>query len=120
VLKGDRWVIKTKLESGMTADVKTTYELKEINEDFCLITGVSKIETANRDVYFITNGMPSKYDLTGTMISDFKIYRKSGWIIKSKISQNIGGTIQIKDNPQLPGGMRIPMTMNNETIINEN
>jgi hypothetical protein len=63
--------------------------------------------------------MPLKYDLTGAMTSDIKIDKKTGWTINAMINQSIKGTAYIKDNPQIPGGMTIPMTMNNEMTITE-
>jgi len=119
VSKGDKWIIKTKLESGMSANIETTYELKEVNDSYCLFSGASKIETADKDAYIQSNGMPLKYDMSGTMSSEIKINRKSGWVIESKINQTIKGTAQVKDNPQMPGGMTIPMTMSNEMTITE-
>ena len=119
VAKGDKWVIKTKLESGMAANMETSYELKETEDTFYIISGISKIATADKDAYIQSNGMPLKYDMTGTMTSEIKINRKTGWVIESKTSQTIQGTAQIKDNPQMPGGMSIPMTMNNEMTVTE-
>lgn len=119
VAKGDKWIIKTKLESGMAVNLETTYELKEVNDTYCLFSGASKIETVDKDAYIQSNGMPLKYDMSGTMFSEIKINRKTGWVIESKINQTIKGIAQIKDNSQVPGGMTIPMTMNNEMIITE-
>ena len=119
VSKGDKWKIKTKLESGMEADMESTYELKETNDVFSLISGTSKIETANKDAYIQSNGMPLKYNMSGTMSSEIKVNRKSGWVIESKINQIIKGTAEVKDNPKIPGGMIIPMTMSNEMTITE-
>ena len=119
VTKGDKWVIKTKLESGMAANMETSYELKETEDTFYIISGISKIATADKDAYIQSNGMPLKYDMTGTMTSEIKINRKTGWVIESRTSQTIQGTAQIKDNPQMPGGMSIPMTMNNEMTVTE-
>lgn len=119
VSKGDKWIIITKLESGMAANMETTYELKEVNDSDFLLSGTSKIETADKDAYIQTNGMPLKYDMSGTMSSEIKINKKSGWVIESKIKQTIKGTTQIKDNPQMPGGMTIPMTMVNQMTITE-
>lgn len=119
VSKGDKWVVKTKLEAGMAANLETTYELKEIEDDYCVLSGVSKIETVDKDAYIQANGMPIKYDMSGTMSSKVKINRKTGWVIESKVNQTIRGTNQIKDNPKMPGGMIIPMTMRNEMTITE-
>ena len=63
--------------------------------------------------------MPLKYNMSGTMSSEIKVNRKSGWVIESKINQIIKGTAEVKDNPKIPGGMIIPMTMSNEMTITE-
>lgn len=119
VSKGDKWTINTQLESGVSAKMETVYELKEITDNYYQIFGNSKIETADKDAYIESNGMPLKYDMAGTMTSDIKIDKKSGWTINATINQSMKGTAYIKDNPQLPGGMTIPMIMNNEMTITE-
>lgn len=119
VSKGDKWTVNTQLESGMSAKMETVYELKEITDKYCRIFGDSKIETADKNAYIESNGMPLKYDMTGTMTSDITIDKTTGWVLSAKIDQTMKGTAYIKDNPQLPGGMAIPMTINNEMIITE-
>jgi len=114
VVKGESWEIKTKLESGMSADMTTTYQYTENNSDYYLIVGDSKIATADKDAYIESNGMPMKYDLTGNMSSEIKVDKTSGWIIEAKINQDIKGDVYIKGNPQMPEGMKIPMVMKND------
>ena len=119
VSNGDKWTINTQLEAGMSAKMETVYELKDITDSYYQILGNSKIETADKDAYIESNGMPLKYDMTGTMTSDIKIDKKTGWTISAMINQSIKGTAYVKDNPQMPGGMTIPMTMINEMTITE-
>jgi len=61
--------------------------------------------------------MPVKYDMVGTMTSDIKIDKETGWVSSANIDQSISGTAYIKDHPQMPGGLSIPMTMNNKMVI---
>lgn len=117
VNKGDKWTIDTKLESGMSANMTTDYEFSDLTSDFALIKGNSSIVTADKDAYIESNGMPMKYDLTGSMISEIKVDNNTGWIIEAKINQEIKGDAYIKENPQAPNGMKIPMTMINEMVI---
>ena len=117
VNKGDKWTINTKLESGMSAKMTTDYEFTDLTSDYALIKGNSNIETADKDAYIESNGMPMKYDLTGSMISEIKVDKNTGWIIEAKINQEIKGDVYIKENPQVPNGMKIPMTMINEMVI---
>lgn len=117
VNKGDKWTINTELESGMSAKMITNYEFTELTSDYALINGNSIIETADKDAYIESNGMPVKYNLTGSMLSEIKVDKNTGWIIEAKIHQEIKGDAFIKENPQVPNGMKIPMTMINEMAI---
>lgn len=117
VNKGDKWTIKTNLESGMSGLVTTEYEYADIKSDYIMIRGESVIETENKDAYIESNGMPMKYDMTGSMISEIKVDKETGWIIEANIIQDIKGDAYIKENPQMPNGMKIPMIMKNEMII---
>ena len=116
---GDSWVVNTKLESGFDANIESTYKLNASNSSYCLISGSSTIKTINKDEYIQSNGMPMKFDLTGTMSDEIKINSSTGWVMESKINQTLKGTSQIKDNPKIPGGMTIPMEMKNEMTIAE-
>jgi hypothetical protein len=117
VSKGSKWTIKTQLESAMAATMETVYELKDITGSYYLITGNATIATADKDAYIQSNGLPLKYNLTGTMVSEIKIDKTSGWIIASTITQDIGGNAEAKDSPQTPEGMVIPMLMKTEMTI---
>lgn len=117
VSKGDKWTVNTQLESGLSADIATTYELKEITGTYYLLTGQSVISTPDKDEYTEINGMPMRYDLTGTISSNIKIDKTAGWIVESVISQHITGQAEIKGNDQAPEGMVIPMVIKTEIII---
>lgn len=120
VEKGESWVIKTKLESGMSADVTTTYQYAESESDYYLIKGNSKIETADKDAYIEANGMPMRYELSGEMQSEIKVDKVTGWIIEANIKQGMKGDVYVKGNPKLPGGMKIPMVIKNDMTYSNN
>lgn len=115
---GETWMITTKLKGGMTATLQTTYKLNETTDDLFMITGDAKLVT-DKSVYVESNGMPIAYDLSGKMLSDIQVNRTSGWIKLAKLNQAIKGTANIKDTPQVPGGLAIPMSMNSEIVIVE-
>lgn len=114
---GDKWSIQTKLESGMSAFMTTEYELTALGPDYAMISGNSVIETEDKDAYIELNSMPLKYDLTGSMVSNIKIDKTSGWIIEADFNQVMEGDAFILENPQLPSGMKVPMTSRSETTI---
>lgn len=116
VSKGDSWDVTTKVESGMTMIVKTTYTLTEVGADYYLLKGVSTIETLKDEVKE-NMGMPMQYNLSGTMDATLKLSKSTGWVMTATIDQVISGEAVIQDNPQVPGGMSIPMDMNNKMTI---
>lgn len=75
VKKGEKWTIKTNLESGISALMTTEYKFTKSTTEHAMIEGVSVIETADKDAYVESNGMPMKYDMTGEMISEIKVDR---------------------------------------------
>lgn len=117
VKEGDEWDIKVKLESGMSANMTTTYKYAESTKEYNIITGDSKIMTEDKEAYIESNGMPMRFDLAGNMSSNIKIDKKSGWIVEATINQQIQGDTFIKENAQMPNGMKIPMMMKNEMTV---
>lgn len=120
VQQGDKWEVKTNLEAGMSAEVASEYELSDLSGTYAVIKGNSTIKTLDRDALVEPNGMPMKYNLTGSMVSEIKIDKNTGWIVEAKINQDIKGDAYIKENPKMPEGMKIPMVLTNETIISNN
>ena len=114
---GDSWKNSVKLESGMSGYMNNTFTLIDINSEGIFIEGTSQIITENKDAYVEVNGMPTRYDLVGKMKTSYKLDPQSNWIVEGRIEQEISGDVQIKDNPNLPGGMSIPMIIKNDMTI---
>ena len=114
---GDEWAVKTNLEGPMHASVDTKYQLAEISSDHVLINGHSVIDSSDEERYVEMGGMQMRYDIKGTITSEIKIDKTTGWIIEAKISQTMAGDSHIKGNPQMPDGMTIPMETTTETVI---
>ncbi len=114
---GDQWTIHTKLKSRMSAKMSTDYVFADLTSDYALIKGNSIIESADNDAYIESSGVSMKFDVTGSMTSEIKVDKKTGWIREAIIHQNIKGDAYIQENPQLPHGMKIPMIMKNEMLI---
>lgn len=116
---GEQWTVNTSLESGMSAKLTTEYKFVDRTSEHCLVTGISTIKSADKDAYVNINGMPTKYDISGDMTSEITIDNITGWITKATITQNISGDVYIKENPDMPEGMVIPMTMTNKMTITD-
>jgi hypothetical protein len=116
VAKEDKWTVKTQLESPAKAAVTINYQLADIIEGTYLIHGEGTIITDKNAGPVQINGLPVKYNLNGSLISDIRVDKATGWINEVKMKQVMMGDMQILDNPQVPGGMTIPMTFNTDVI----
>jgi hypothetical protein len=119
VSKDDKWTVHTNLQAPTKADVQTVYQLTDITPDFYLIHGDGTLATDKNAKPGEINGMPMKYDLNGSLLTDIKVDRNTGWISEVKLKQVMKGSIEIQDNPKLPGGMTIPMTFNTDVITTD-
>ena len=119
VKKGDQWNIMTQLESGFPISLQSEYQYNGSSDSTYLIHGVGKMNTADKEAYIESNGMPLKYDLSGTLESDIQIERNSGWISSATITEKMKGNMEVKDNPKIPGGMVIPMTIETVSSVKE-
>ena len=81
------------------------------------IHGESQMQSKNKEEYISNNGIDMKYDLHGKMTSDIKVNVETGWIESAKIKQTIEGVSQIKANPQMPEGLKIPMNIQADMTV---
>lgn len=113
----DTWTISTGLSTAMAeATISTTYKFVEEKPEYRKIHGDSKITAVKKDEYTMTNGMEMKFDMEGTMTSDIKVDKTSGWILEANVVQNLNGTAHVKGNDQMPQGMTIPMKIKTEVL----
>ncbi len=114
VAKNDTWNINTILQSTMKASVAMAYKLADATQVGYVIHGEGSITAIPAPPEAAMN-----YNMKGTMISDIKADRTTGWITESKIKQNISGTVTIKAGVEVPGGVTFPMSMVSETVITD-
>jgi hypothetical protein len=117
VAVGESWTIAIKNENTMTLNVTTQYTLKEVTDAFYVLSGKGQAQT-DASVKQKNNGMDMTYDLKGTVTSEIKIYKQSGWTNTSVVNQNLTGSV-VASGPQMPSGMTIGMTMDAETKITD-
>lgn len=111
---GEKWTIEGKLKSSITANISSTYEYVEDGTDFRKIKGTATITADDTGEYTKSNGVDLKFSMNGTMLSDIKVDKKTGWVLEAKVTQDITGEAHVKANEQMPDGMSIPMTIKTE------
>lgn len=108
----DRWAANTSIESMISIGIKTTYTLQEITDKAYQIHGDAVVSSPANPEFKQLNGMPIRYvNLSGTTTSDIKLDKTTGWVNQSKVTKLIKGTVEIKDNPTIPGGTTFPITI---------
>lgn len=118
----DTWTSSTAMESsGMSANAKTTYTLKQITGDAILVHGDAIISPDPNTGYKQTSGMEMRYTgIKGTTTADIRFNKSTCWVIESKVLKNITGTADIKDSPKMPGGLSFPMTVIGDLTVSGN
>jgi hypothetical protein len=114
---GQRWTIANSTSGAMASNVITEFKLTAINDSICDITGNAKVSTDNKEALEV-NGIVMKYNMSGTMTSNIKIDRKTGWIKKAQLKQNIGGNAQIRAGEQAQE-VTVPMNLSSEVTISD-
>jgi len=115
VAVGDTWIRMNKTKSNnMPVDIATTYTLKEITDDWYVISGVSVISADSTSSF--SGMMPSasmKMDITGNMTSDIKLNRTTNWPISNSSKTFLDAALKMEGE----GGMDMKMKVSGETIM---
>lgn len=119
VAKGDKWTNKNKMETSFSMLTETEYTLKDVTAKYYLISYNMKMKMDKTDSLKMTNGLPMVFNMDGTGTGELKIDRATGWIISGTLLQKMSGENEVKDCAQVPGGMKIPMVMENKMEISE-
>lgn len=116
VAKDGKWVVNTSLESPVKAAVSVNYQLVDVAAGLYIIHGDGTITSDKNAAPTDINGMPIKYNLNGSMVSDIRVDKATGWISEVKLKQIMMGDMQILDNPKVPGGMTVPLSFNTDAV----
>jgi len=114
VSKNYKWVANTSQQMPAPVNVRAFYQLVDITAAVYQVHGEGSLATDSTTKPMDVDGMPLKYDLQGTTLTDVKIDRKTGWIIELQLRQLMEGNMIILDNPKIPGGKSIPMLFTTE------
>lgn len=115
VNKGDRWENKIKYETLSNSMLHNEFVLEEINSDYALINGQTKIVANDNNEFIKNNGELIRTTINGVMTSTFKIDKDSGWIIEATMNQSIKGLTEKKWREDSTIILKIPLE--NETTI---
>ena len=96
------------MESGADADIETVYELTDITPEYYVLKGAAKITPSEGK----TEEVPQMTNISGTMTSELKLNKKTGWIASSVIDQEIKGVVNAE-------GSELPVSMKNKLTTSD-
>ena len=120
VSKNERWTIGIELAAPYPMKLQTVYRLFDDSASVYEVYGDGTMSSDTTAKPLEINGVPVKYNLNGTTLTDITVNKATGWISEIKERQWVSGNIQISDNPKIPGGMIVPMTYNTEITTTDN
>ncbi len=106
---GDTWQDSTILKQFMPIKVVNNYKLTGINLNTAMIEGNSQVEMSTQDT--LKSKIPMKYDISGSLNSDYKIDKNTGMIIEGEIDYSFGGEMIIMAIPGMTKEEKIPMNI---------
>lgn len=118
--KDDKWKVNITRQAPTKIILSINYHLLDIVKDLYLVHAEGAISTDKNAGAVQINGMPVKYNLNGSLISDIRLNKTTGWPSSIRTTQLMVGDMQIQDNKQLPGGMSIPVSFNTDVVITGN
>jgi hypothetical protein len=114
----DHWSATTNLESTVSVQIKNTYTLQRITNKEYMIHGDAVVNSPDSPEYKQVNGIPMRYiHLSGSSTTDIELDKTTGWVNKEKVTRLVKGTMDVKDSPQVPGGVKFPMTVNADMMV---
>lgn len=114
----DSWIATTLMKSIVKAEVSTTYKLKGITDGSYLIHGDAIVQSDGLGTFAELNGFPMRMRNTkGSVTSDIKVDKTTGWIIESKTLKKINADVDIKDSPNVPGGVTFPISITGDLTL---
>jgi len=116
VAREGKWLVNTNLEAPVKAAVAINYQLVDVAGGLYIIHGDGTITSDKNAAPASVNGMPVKYNLNGSLISDLRVDKATGWISEMKLKQVMMGDMQILDNDKVPGGITVPMSVNTDAV----
>jgi hypothetical protein len=120
VAKDEKWKVDIKRETPTKMVLSISYQLIDVVKDIYMVHGEGTIISDKNASPVKINGMPVKYTLSGSFISDVRLNKNTGWISSFKTTQLMVGDMHIQDNPELPGGISIPVSFNTNEVISGN
>ncbi|MGB5982257.1 MAG: DUF6263 family protein [Nonlabens sp.] len=113
---GDSWTTDLSADVVMPMTSTATNTLMEIKDGMYVIESKADISSDESEKTEMM-GMQATSDIEGTSNTTYSIDRKTGWIKKMSMTQDLDGTVTLPASEQMPQEMKIKMKIKNTTTI---
>lgn len=120
VKKGDSWTKSHYSNSGMPVIVENTYTLKSMKGNTAEIEVKGTFTVDPDNATGDMQGMEATFFFDGTRTGTLTVETETGWVVSGILNDEIGGSVTIAANAQVPDGMTVPMELTNKTEISGN
>ena len=114
---GDTWSRNQNSNTGFPLIIKNTYTLKSVSGNLAVIDVRGPVSVNPEQERAEMGGMEVLYFIEGERTGTLTVEIKTGWVVDATFTDDIGGSLTISPNPQVPEGMTIPLEMKNVTSI---
>lgn len=107
---GEKWQKTVTVDSDMVMVMDIEYTLKSTSSDYFVVGAEGSIVVPN-DKPSNVNGIPTIYNLAGTLSGEIKIDTKTRWVIDGELTQEIKGEVEMKASANMPQDITFPMNL---------
>lgn len=116
---GRQWVAEAVLNNNMPVRINTLYKFENETEDNYVITGVGTLISYQPKDGSYNNTTPYTYQLTGTVGSEIKLDKNTGWIKEARVKQEMSGYSILKSELGKENPNKIKMEFKVITTYND-
>ena len=114
--KGELWTTEFTVDVVMPVSSTATNTLMDVTSESYVIKSEADISTdPSKSTEMM--GMEAKSDLKGKSIATYTLDKKTGWISKATMTQDMDGTLTIAASAQMPQEMKVKMKVQSTTEI---
>lgn len=120
VKEGSTWSNEQFTSSGLPLIMKNEFTLKSISDGVAVIGVTSDMTVDPANSSSVIQGLPATFFLEGTRTGTLEMEIKTGFVTSAEMNDEIGGSITIAPNDQMPEGLTIPLEMKTKTTVTSN
>jgi hypothetical protein len=114
---GESWTKQFVITKGFPMVLDNTWKLKARKGGVSMIDVVTVVKSNPKAPPTDMTFMKLSYNLTGTQKGTMEVQESTGWVIRSKLNQDLTGQVEVTESTQVPAGTSWPISVNSIITI---